>query len=221
MIATRLTKDQMAKRCASDIPNGAYVNLGIGIPTLVGNHIGEGKEVMFQNENGILGVGPAPTEGEEDLDLVNVSAEPVTLVPGGSYVNHYDSFVMIRGGHIDYSIIGALQVSGNGDLANWLTDPKAIPGVGGAMDLAVGAKNVFVITTHTTKTGESKIKKSCTFPLTASNVVKRIYTDLAVIDVAEEGLVVKEIVPGMSVDDLQKVTEAPLIVNEEPKVLNV
>lgn len=211
----------MAKRCAEDIPNGAYVNLGIGIPTLVGNHIGDGKEVMFQNENGILGVGPAPAEGEEDLDLVNVSAEPVTLVPGGSYVNHYDSFVMIRGGHIDYSIIGALQVSQNGDLANWLTDPNAIPGVGGAMDLAVGAKNVFVIMTHTTKNGEPKIKESCTFPLTAPGVVKRIYTDLAVIDVTKDGLVLKEIVSGMSVDELQEITEAPLIVKDVPGTLNV
>ncbi|TBL80019.1 3-oxoacid CoA-transferase subunit B [Paenibacillus thalictri] len=220
-MAARLTNEQMSKRCSMDIPNGAYVNLGIGIPTLVGNYISGDKEVMFQNENGILGVGPLAAAGEEDYDLMNVSAQPVTLVPGGSFVNHADSFVMIRGGHIDYSIIGALQVSQDGDLANWITDPNAIPGVGGAMDLAVGAKNVFVVMTHTTKNGEPKIKEKCTFPLTAPHVVKRIYTDLAVIDVTEEGLILKELVPGLTIAQLQEKTEAKLIIKEDPKPLVV
>src|SRR5699024_5253479 len=161
---------------------------------------------------GILGSGESPDEGMEDLDLVNVSAEPITMVDGGTFVNHVDSFVMIRGGHIDISVMGSFQVAKNGDLANWITDPNAIPGIGGAMDLAKGAKDVFVTMKHTTKKGEPKILKECTFPLTANEVVKRIYTDLAVIDVTDEGLVLKELIPEMSIKEIQKLTEAELII---------
>ena len=214
MTVKGLTKEQIAKRCAKDIPNGSYVNLGIGIPTLVSNYTEE-KEIFFHSENGIIGSGETPPKGEEDLDLVNVSAEPVTLVNGGVYVNHSESFALVRGGHLDVSIMGSFQVSQEGDLANWITDPNAIPGIGGAMDLAKGAKNVFITMQHTTKNGQPKILKECTFPLTAANVVKRIYTNLAVIDVTEDGLVLKELVPEMTIDDIQALTEAELIVHEE------
>lgn len=214
MIAKKLSNEQIAMRCAKDIPDGSYVNLGIGIPTLVSNFI-EGKEILFHSENGILGSGERPPEGLEDLDLVNVSAEPITLVDGGVFVNHSDSFLMVRGGHLDISVMGSFQVSEKGDLANWITDPKAIPGIGGAMDLAKGAKEVFITMKHTTKNGEPKILKECTFPLTAAGVVKRIYTDLAVMEVTEEGLELKELIPDMSIEEIQNVTEAKLIVKGE------
>jgi len=213
-----LTKEQIAKRCAQDIPNGSYVNLGIGIPTLVSNYIEE-KEIFFHSENGIIGSGENPPEEDIDLDLVNVSAEPVTLVEGGVYVNHSESFALVRGGHLDVSVMGSFQVSEKGDLANWITDPKAIPGIGGAMDLAKGAKSVFITMFHTTKEGKSKILKECTFPLTASNVVKKIYTDLAVMEVTKEGLVLKELVPNMTIEEVQELTEAKLIVKDEVLLL--
>lgn len=213
-----LTKEQIAKRCAQDIPNGSYVNLGIGIPTLVSNYIEE-KEIFFHSENGIIGSGENPPEEDIDLDLVNVSAEPVTLVEGGVYVNHSESFALVRGGHLDISVMGSFQVSEKGDLANWITDPKAIPGIGGAMDLAKGAKSVFITMFHTTKEGKSKILKECTFPLTASNVVKKIYTDLAVMEVTKEGLVLKELVPNMTIEEVQELTEAKLIVKDEVLLL--
>ena len=207
----RLDRNQIAARVARDIPEGAYVNLGIGLPTLVANHIPKGREVIMHSENGVLGIGPRPAAGEEDEDLINAGKEPVTLLPGGAYFHHADSFAMIRGGHIDFCVLGAFQVSATGDLANWHTgEPDAIPAVGGAMDLALGAKKVLVMMEHVTKGGASKIVERCTYPLTGVACVHRIYTDLAVIDVAPDGLRVVEMVEGLSFEDLQRQTGAPL-----------
>lgn len=205
------SKDELAKRVAQDIHDGAYVNLGIGQPTLVANHIPAGREVILQSENGILGMGPAPAAGLEDYDLINAGKQPVTLLPGGAYFHHADSFAMMRGGHLDICVLGAFQVSATGDLANWHTGaPDAIPAVGGAMDLAIGAKKTFVMMEHTTKTGDSKLVEQCSYPLTGIACVSRIYTDLAVIDVTPQGLKVIEIVEGLSFDELQKLTAATL-----------
>ncbi len=207
----RLDRNQIAARVARDIPEGAYVNLGIGLPTLVANHIPKGREVILHSENGVLGIGPRPAPGQEDEDLINAGKEPVTLLPGGAYFHHADSFAMIRGGHIDFCVLGAFQVSATGDLANWHTgEPDAIPAVGGAMDLAMGAKKVLVMMEHVTKGGASKIVERCTYPLTGVACVHRIYTDLAVIDVAPDGLRVVEMVEGLSFEDLQRQTAAPL-----------
>jgi len=207
----RMDRNQIAARVARDIPEGAYVNLGIGLPTLVANHIPKGREVLLHSENGVLGVGPKPAPGEEDADLVNAGKEPVTLLAGGSFFHHADSFAMIRGRHLDVCVLGAFQVAVNGDLANWHTGaPDAIPAVGGAMDLAVGAKNVFVMMEHLTKSGESKIVERCTYPLTGAGCVNRIYTDLAVIDVKPDGLHVIDIVEGLGFEELQRVTGVPL-----------
>lgn len=207
----RLDRNQIAARVARDIPEGAYVNLGIGLPTLVANHIPKGREVILHSENGVLGIGPRPAPGKEDEDLINAGKEPVTLLPGGAYFHHADSFAMIRGGHIDFCVLGAFQVSAAGDLANWHTgEPDAIPAVGGAMDLAMGAKKVLVMMEHVTKGGASKIVERCTYPLTGVACVHRIYTDLAVIDVAPDGLRVVEMVEGLSFEDLQRQTAAPL-----------
>jgi len=207
----RLDRNQIAARVARDIPEGAYVNLGIGLPTLVANHIPKGREVILHSENGVLGIGPRPAPGQEDEDLINAGKEPVTLLPGGAYFHHADSFAMIRGGHIDFCVLGAFQVSATGDLANWHTgEPDAIPAVGGAMDLALGAKKVLVMMEHVTKGGASKIVERCTYPLTGVACVHRIYTDLAVIDVANDGLRVVEMVEGLSFEDLQRQTAAPL-----------
>ena len=212
--ATRLprwTRDQMAARVAQDIADGSVVNLGIGMPTLVANHLPADREVMMHSENGVIGMGPAPHEGEEDFDLVNAGKQPVTLLPGGAFFHHADSFAMMRGGHLDVCVLGAFQVSAAGDLANWHTGaPDAIPAVGGAMDLAIGAKRTFVMMEHTTKTGEPKIVERCTYPLTGIACVSRIYTDLAVLEVSQEGLRVLETVPGLSFDELQSLTAAPL-----------
>lgn len=206
-----LDRNQIAARVARDIPEGAYVNLGIGLPTLVANHIPKGREVILHSENGVLGIGPRPAPGQEDEDLINAGKEPVTLLPGGAYFHHADSFAMIRGGHIDFCVLGAFQVSATGDLANWHTgEPDAIPAVGGAMDLALGAKKVLVMMEHVTKGGASKIVERCTYPLTGVACVHRIYTDLAVIDVAPDGLRVVEMVEGLSFEDLQRHTAAPL-----------
>jgi len=212
----RLNRDQMAARVARDIPEGACVNLGIGLPTLVANHLPKNREILLHSENGVLGMGPAPGAGEEDYDLINASKDPVTLLAGGAFFHHADSFGMMRGGHLDICVLGAFQVSVKGDLANWHTGaPDAIPAVGGAMDLAIGAKQVFVMMEHQTKSGQSKIVESCTYPLTGVACVNRIYTDLAVIDVTPQGLRVLEMVPGMTIAELNRVTGVPLLYERE------
>jgi 3-oxoadipate CoA-transferase beta subunit len=206
----RLTRDQMAARVARDIPDGAYVNLGIGLPTMVANQIPSEREVFLHSENGILGMGPAPAPGDEDWDLVNAGKQPVTLLTGGAFFHHADSFAMMRGGHLDICVLGAFQVSASGDLANWHTGaPDAIPAVGGAMDLATGAKQAFVMMEHLTRSGESKIVERCSYPLTGVGCVARIYTDLAVIDVTPDGLKVVETVVPFA--ELQRLTGVPLI----------
>lgn len=207
-----LTRDEVAKRVAQDIEEGMYVNLGIGLPTRVSNYLPADKEIILHSENGMLGMGAAPHEKERDMDLINASKEYITLLKGGAFFHHGDSFAMMRGGHLDLCILGAFQVSERGDLANWHTGaPDAIPAVGGAMDLAVGAKKVYVAMEHVTKNKEPKIVKSCSYPLTSLACVDRIYTDLAVIDVKPEGLVVIEMVPGLSFEELQQLTDVPLI----------
>jgi 3-oxoadipate CoA-transferase beta subunit len=206
-----LSRDQVAWRVAQDIEDGAYVNLGIGQPELVANHVAADREVVFHSENGILGMGKEPAPGEEDEELINAGKKPVTLVPGGSFFHHADSFAMVRGGHIDICVLGAFQVSAAGDLANWSTgQPGAIPAVGGAMDLAAGAKRVFVMMNHCTKDGEAKIVARCAYPLTGQRVVTTIYTDLAVVDVAPDGLVAREIVDGLDFAELADRTAAPI-----------
>ncbi|MGC2520330.1 MAG: 3-oxoacid CoA-transferase subunit B [Burkholderiales bacterium] len=212
MSYAKLTREQIAQRIAQDIPEGAYVNLGIGMPTLVANHLPKDREIFLHSENGILGMGPAPAPGREDPDLINAGKEPVTLLTGGAYFHHTDSFAMMRGGHLDICVMGAFQVSAGGDLANWHTGTKdAIPAVGGAMDLAVGAKNVWVMMEHLTKSGESKIVERCTYPLTGIGVVKRIYTDLAVIDISPRGLAAGDLVAGLDFAELQRLTGLPLL----------
>ncbi len=207
----RLTRDQIAARVARDIPEGAYVNLGIGLPTMVTAHLPAEREIFLHSENGLLGMGPPPLAGAEDEDLINAGKQPVTLLPGGSYFHHADSFAMMRGGHLDICVLGAFQVSSRGDLANWHTGAKdAIPAVGGAMDLAIGAKRVFVMMEHQTREGASKIVADCSYPLTGVACVGRIYTDLAVIDVTPQGLVVREMVEDLSFDELQRITGVPL-----------
>ncbi len=206
------SKEEMAKLVANDIPDGSYVNLGIGIPELIANYVPHGREVIIHTENGLLGVGPAPTPGTEDFDLINAGKKPITAIKGACFFHHADSFAMIRGGHLDFTILGAYQVSQNGDLANWSTgSPNDIPAVGGAMDLVQGVKNVFVIMNHTTKDGTPKIVKKCTYPLTGVAVVSRIYTDLAIIDVTSQGLKVIKLAPGIDKNTLQNKTEADLI----------
>ena len=207
----RMSRNEIAARVAKDIPEGAYVNLGIGLPTLVGNYLPKDRDIFLHSENGLLGMGPAPAPGEEDGDLINAGKQPVTLLTGGAYFHHADSFAMMRGGHLDICVLGAFQVSATGDLANWHTGaPDAIPAVGGAMDLAVGAKQVFVMMDHQTKTGESKIVAQCSYPLTGIACVSRIYTDLAVIDVTPKGLVVREMIPELSIEELQRISGVPL-----------
>lgn len=203
----KFTRIEMAQRVARDIPEGAYVNLGIGVPTLVANHLDPHREIILHSENGILGMGPAPAPGDEDDDLINAGKEPVTLLPGGAFFHHADSFSMVRGGHLDYCVLGAFQVSVNGDLANWHTgQADAIPAVGGAMDLATGAKDVYVMMEHLTKRGESKIVERCSYPVTGMGCVSRIYTDLAVIDITPSGLEVVEICSDISFDELCELT---------------
>jgi 3-oxoadipate CoA-transferase beta subunit len=205
------TKDDMARRVARDIEDGMVVNLGIGMPTLVANHLTADREVMMHSENGVLGFGPAPRPGEEDFDLINAGKQPVTLLPGGSFFHHADSFAMMRGGHLDVCVLGAFQVAGNGDLANWHTGaPDAIPAVGGAMDLAIGARRTWVMMEHTTKTGEPKIVPRCTYPITGLACVSRVYTDLAVIDLTPAGAKVVDLAPGVSLDQVRASTGVPL-----------
>ncbi|HEX7272303.1 MAG TPA: CoA transferase subunit B [Casimicrobiaceae bacterium] len=214
----RYTKEQMAARVAADIPNGAYVNLGIGLPTTVANYLPQDREIILHTENGLLGMGPAPEANAEDPDLINAGKQPVTALPGASYFHHADSFAMMRGGHLDFCVLGAFQVSVSGDLANWHTGaPDAIPAVGGAMDLAIGAKRVYVMMEHLTKKGESKIVERCSYPLTGVGCVNRIFTDLAVIDVTPQGLKVLEMAPGLSFAELQRLSSVPLV-DASPKV---
>ena len=207
----KLNREQMAARVARDIPEGAYVNLGIGLPTLVANFLPADKEIFLQSENGLLGMGPAPAKGEEDPELINAGKQPVTLLTGGSFFHHADSFAMMRGGHLDICVLGAFQVSATGDLANWHTGaPDAIPAVGGAMDLAIGAKQVFVMMELLTKSGESKLVERCTYPVTGLGCVSRVYTDLAVFDLGPHGATVIEMVEGLSLAELSRLTGLPL-----------
>lgn len=206
-MVTLLTRDQIAQRVARDIPEGAYVNLGIGLPTTVANYLPANKEIFLQSENGLLGMGPAPPRGAEDPELINAGKQPATLLPGGCYFHHADSFAMMRGGHLDICVLGAFQVSTAGDLANWSTGaPDAIPAVGGAMDLAIGAKQVFVMMDLLTRQGESKLVEACSYPLTGIGCVSRLYTDHGVIDVGAQGARVIELVEGLSLEDLAALT---------------
>jgi len=199
------SKEQLAQRVAQDIHDGAYVNLGIGMPTLVANHLPAGIEVILQSENGILGMGPAPAGGDEDYDLINAGKQPVTMLPGGAYFHHADSFGMMRGGHLDICVLGAFQVSATGDLANWSTGEKdAIPAVGGAMDLAIGAKQTWVMMDLLTKKGESKVVSECSYPITGIGCVKRIYSELATLECTPKGLLLIDMVDGLTHAELEK-----------------
>ena len=219
---TPLSRRQIAWRAAQDIPDGACVNLGIGLPTLVSDFIPGDREILFHSENGILGMGRAPAPGEEDRDLINAGKGLTTLVPGGSFFHHNDAFLMVRGGHLDLALMGAFEVSEEGDLANWTTDDaKAPPGVGGAMDLAVGAREVRILVEHTTRDGKPRIRRRCRYPLTAARCVKRIYTILAVLDITAAGVLVREMVAGLDVAGLQDATEPPLTLAEDWRRLTV
>jgi 3-oxoadipate CoA-transferase beta subunit len=207
----RLTRDQMAERVARDIPEGAYVNLGIGLPTKVADYLPLDRDVFLQSENGLLGMGPAPAPGDEDWELINAGKQAVTLLSGGCYFHHSDSFAMMRGGHLDICVLGAFQVSVTGDLANWHTgEAGAIPAVGGAMDLAIGARQTFVMMELLTRQGDSKLVEACTYPLTGLGCVSRVYTDLAVFDVGPRGATVVEMTAGLSIDELRRLTGIPL-----------
>ena len=211
MTYTRRTKDELAARVARDIPEGATVNLGIGQPTLVANHMPSNLEILLHSENGILGMGPAPAAGQEDYDLINAGKQPVTLLQGGAYFHHADSFAMMRGGHLDICVLGAFQVSATGDLANWHTgEPGAIPAVGGAMDLAIGAKQTWVMMDLLTKQGPSKLVSACSYPLTGIGCVKRVYTDLATLACTANGLLVIDMVPGLTLKVLSELIGLPL-----------
>jgi 3-oxoadipate CoA-transferase beta subunit len=213
-MSNRLTRDQMAARVAQDIPEGAYVNLGIGLPTLVANHLPSDREVILHTENGMLGMGPAPEKGKEDYDLINAGKQPVTELPGCSFFHHADSFAMMRGGHLDICVLGAFQVSRNGDLANWHTGaPDAIPAVGGAMDLAIGAKSVYIMMELLTRDGRSKLVEACTYPLTGVHCVSRVYTDMAVFDLKDGEIIVTETYGDATPDSLRELTKLPLKFN--------
>lgn len=207
----------MAWRCAQDIPDGAYVNLGIGIPEKVAAHVPVGREVVYHTENGILGFGPPPDSEDRQPDLINAGKKPVTLLPGAAFFHHADSFAMIRGGHVDFTVLGAMQIAANGDLANWSTgETDAIPAVGGAMDLVAGVPNVLAITEHTTRDGKPKLVEQCTYPLTGVGVVTRIYTNLAVVDVTDNGFVVRELAPGVDLATVASLTGGPVRAEGDP-----
>lgn len=215
------SRAQMSWCAAQDIVDGAYVNLGIGMPETVADFLPEGRQVMYHSENGIVGMGPAPAAGEEDPDLINAGKKPVTERPGAAYFHHADSFAMIRGGHIDVCILGAMQVADNGDLANWSTGAEdAIPAVGGAMDLAAGARSIYVITDHTTRSGEPKLVDQCSYPLTGRAVVKRVYTNLAIIDVAATGFIATALAPGVEVQQLEAMTTGRIQIAETLRSLD-
>ncbi len=214
-----LTREQLAQLAARELENGTYVNLGIGIPTLVANYIPEGVEVVLQSENGLLGIGPFPLEGEEDADLINAGKQTITTLPGSSFFNSAESFAMIRGGHVALTILGAMQVSERGDLANWMIPGKMVKGMGGAMDLVSGAKRVVVLMTHAARDGSSKVLRECDLPVTGLACVDRIITDLAIFDVASDRLILREIVEGKTVEDIRAVTEARFEVAEDLKTI--
>ena len=220
-MADKLTNAQIAWRAAQDLPDGSYINLGIGFPEMIAKFKPQGREVIYHTENGILGFGEAPPAGEEDWDLINAGKKAITLNPGAAFFHHADSFAMVRGGHLDVAVLGAFQVAENGDLANWSTGPGSVPAVGGAMDLVHGAKQIWIVTDHVTKKGEPKLLKQCTLPLTGVGCVTTVYTSLAVFDVVDKRFVLREKLPTMSLDELQAVTEAEIVVKGTPGDLNV